>query len=174
MSLDDAIKKPERSGLPERYKDSQVMDSGHLSADLVVNNSILNSIENNNSADEILRSIMVGFAEEQYSLKDLRTDPKNKDKDTSHISVKRGTLLKYMSETILHRQNLSITADDLNIRGRKFKEVFKLLLDMIKESFNELNMPQEQVDIFFQTFFQKMEGWEEKADKVIKSLRTGT
>ena len=132
------------------------------------------AIREDGVAENILKAVLWGFAEEQCSLKKLRQDrckdSNGKAVDTSHISVKRGTLLKYMSETLLQRQSLTGAMSDLDLRGPKFREVFKMLLGIISETFDELKIPAEYKEMFFHALKTNLEGWEERAEKVIKAM----
>lgn len=120
--------------------------------------------------DAILKAVLLGLAEEQSSLKKLRERRWNEDKDTSNISIKRGTLLKYMSETLLQRQNLTGTAGEIDLRGPKFREIFKMLLNIIAETFDEIKAPPEYKEMFFHALSKNLDGWEERAEKVIKAM----
>ena len=66
----------------------------------LVDDDICIAIREDDTPDSVLKSVLLGLAEEQSSLKTLRVKKSNDGKDTSFISLKRGTLLKYMSETL--------------------------------------------------------------------------
>lgn len=129
---------------------------------------ILTAVKEEESPDKILNAVMYGLAEEQEALKKLRKHKDEEHKDTSHISLKRGTLLKYMSETVIQRQALVGAGGDVDLRGPKFRQILGMFLDCISDSFDEAKIPNEYKDMFFTTLSRNFEGWENKAEKILK------
>jgi len=128
------------------------------------------AIKEDEVPDTVLKAVLWGLAEEQSSLKVLRQKRQGDGKDTSYISLKRGTLLKYMSETLLQRQALMGASTDLDLRGPKFREIFKMLLGIISDTFEEIKIPEEYKDMFFHALSKNLEGWEVRAEKKIKAM----
>jgi len=131
---------------------------------------IYRTVKEDENPDTILKSIMEGFAEEQFALRTYRRQQQQKGKSIIDVSGKRGQILKFMSETIIDRKALTGPTDELNIRGVKFKEVFKLFLDTIANTIEEVKVPSEYRDLFFQRLSKNLEGWEDKAEKIIKAI----
>lgn len=145
-------------------------DAVTVSAEEADDDLIVLSIKEDDLPDAVLKAVMVGLGEEQASLKTLRVRKSNENKDTSHISLKRGTLLKYMSETLLQRQALTGRSESFDLRGPKFREIFKMFLQIVSDTFDQVNIPAEYKEIFFSALGKNLEGWEEKAEKHIKKM----
>jgi len=163
IDSNEVVRGPFEDNTPENLDDTVVIPAEEVKEDL-----ILTSIREEESPDQILHAVMYGLAEEQDSLKSLRTQKKNEGKDTSHISLKRGTLLKYMSETLIQRQGLVSSNGEVDLRGPKFREVFRMFLDLINDTFDEVKIPPEYKDMFFTALSRNFEGWENKAEKILK------
>lgn len=136
----------------------------------LVDDEICTAIKEDEVPDVVLKVVLQGLAEEQASLKNLRKKRSKDGKDTSFISLKRGTLLKYMSETLIQRQALTGGTGDIDLRGPKFREVFKMFLEIINDTFDEVKIPSEYKEMFFHALSRNLEGWEERAEKKIKAM----
>lgn len=146
-------------------------DTAYVPAEEMDDDMIVLSIKEDDVPDSVLKAVLGGLAEEQASLKTLRQRKQNDGKDTSHISVKRGTLLKYMSETLLQRQALSGNREgELDLRGARFREIFKMFLQIISDTFDEVKIPAEYKEFFFQALSRNLEGWEDRAEKIAKKV----
>ena len=164
MDTSRAIKSPD-DDLPAGLIEVSVSQPEEIADD-----EICIAIREDEVPDTVLKAVLWGLAEEQSSLKVLRKIKTGENKDTSYISLKRGTLLKYMSETLLQRQALMDATTDLDLRGPKFREVFKMLLGIISDTFDEVKVPEEYKDMFFSALSTNLEGWEVRAEKVIKAM----
>ena len=160
----DIVQKPYEA-VPTSLEDMAVIPAEDVAEDF-----ICGTVEEDEGPDNVLKAVMGGLAEEQASLRVLRKDIQKKGKDTSHISLKRGTLLKYMSETILQRKSLMGPSEELNLRGIKFREVFKMFLAVISDTFDQVKIPPEYRELFFQKLGTNLEGWEDKAEKVVRAV----
>jgi hypothetical protein len=168
LNPDDIIKAApgiETPNVPMSMAESVITPSEELEDD-----DICVAIKGDDTPDAVLKSVLMGLAEEQSSLKILRHTKSKDGKDTSFISLKRGTLLKYMSETLLQRQALVGGTGDLDFRGPKFREVFKMFLKAISDSFDEVHIPSEYRDMFFHALSKNLEGWENRAEKIVKTM----
>lgn len=163
----DIVEEPSGSeeNTPVTMEDAVVVPAQEVEEDM-----ILISIKDDDVPDNVLKAVLYGLAEEQSSLKTLRQKKQNDGKDTSHISIKRGTLLKYMSETLIQRQALVGSSTDFDVRGPKFREIMKMFFEMINDAFDMVSIPTEYRDLFFQAFSEKLEGWEDKAEKIMKTI----
>jgi hypothetical protein len=136
------------------------------------------SIRDDELPDAVLKAVMIGLAEEQQAIKllrekkerDVAAGGESKGKDTSHLSIKRGTLLKYMSETVLQRQALIGGSGELDLKSPKFREILKLLLTTVSETFDMAKIPPEYKNLFFAALGPNLEIWEQKANKIIKTV----
>lgn len=166
MDLANAIKSPVDSvDIPSSLVEVTVNQPEEIDDD-----EICQALKEDEVPETLLKAVLWGFAEEQASLKSLRHKKQNEGKDTSYISLKRGTLLKYMSETLLQKQALSGSMTDIDIRGPKFREVFKMFLGVISDTFDEIHIPIEYKEMFFHALSKNIEGWEDRAQKLLKAM----
>lgn len=161
----NAVKDPETISIPASLVEVTVTQPVELAED-----EICLAIREDEVPDAVLKAVILGLAEEQASLRTLRQKKQKDGKDSSYVSLKRGTLLKYMSETLLQRQALVGFSGDFDLRGPKFREIFKMLLNIISETFDEVNVPIEYKEVFFHALSRNLEGWEERAEKLIKAM----
>lgn len=160
-----AIEKPEKVAIPASLVEIAVTQPEEL-----VDDEICLAIKEDELPDTVLKAVILGLAEEQLSLKQLRKRKESENKDSSYVSMKRGTLLKYMSETLIQRQTLTGYTGELDLRGPRFREVFKMLLNTISDTFDEVKIPEEYKGMFFHALSKNLEGWEERAEKLIKKM----
>jgi len=153
------------ANLPASLPDMTVLPPEELSED-----QICLAVKEDDVADNVLKAIVYGFAEEQASLKNLRVKKEEAGKDSSFISLRRGTLLKYMSETLLQKQALMGVTGDVDLQSPKFREVFKMFLEIISETFDEVKIPVEFKEMFFHALSRNLEGWEARAQKAIRAM----
>jgi len=161
--LSDVIREP--GSIAENLADSSIINPEEMADD-----QICVTIREDEVPDNILKAVLWGLAEEQSSLKVLRVKQQREGKDSSHISIKRGTLLKYMSETLLQRQSLHGSSDEIDFKGPKFREVFKMFLQTISDTFDQVKIPVEYREMFFHALSKNLDGWEKKAEGAVKKL----
>ncbi len=164
LDLDSAIKNPSQP-ISANLVEVTVAQPEELADD-----EICLAIKEDELPDTVLKAVILGLAEEQSSLKTLRQKKQNEGKDSSYISMKRGMLLKYMSETLIQRQSLTGYTGELDLRGPRFREVFKMLLNIISDTFDEIKVPPEYKEMFFHALSRNLEGWEERAEKLVKKM----
>lgn len=176
IDLDDLIKAPDgmdsvvREPEPLASLPANLPDMTVLSPEEQADDQICIAIKDDEVPDTVLKAIVYGFAEEQASLKNLRVKKGKDGKDTSYISLKRGMLLKYMSETLIQKQALMGVTGDLDLRSPKFREVFKMFLETISDTFDEVKIPSEFKEMFFHALTKNLEGWENRAEKAIRVM----
>lgn len=139
-------------------------------AELVDDDLVVLSVRDEEPPDSVLKAVLWGLAEEQSSLRSLRKKKFTDGKDYSNISMRRGMLLKYMSETLLQKQALQGPSGDFDLKGPKFREIFKMFLESISDSFDQAKIPVEYKEIFFQTLSKNLEGWEDRAENIVKAM----
>ena len=165
LDLESAIKGPETISVPASLADVAVCPAQEL-----IDDEICLAIKEDEVPETILKAVLGGLAEEENSLRLLREKRWKEGKDTGNTSLKRGTLLKYMSETLLQRQALMGNNGEFDLRGPKFREVFKMFLTIISDTFDGAKIPVEYKEIFFHALQKNLEGWEERAERVIKAM----
>ena len=137
-----------------------------------VNDDVITvTIRDDELPDAVLKVIQLGVAEEVRALKKLRAQKETDKKDFTRVSVATGTLLKYMSENLIQRQALVGGTGELDLKGPKFREIINMFLKVISATFDEVKIPPEYKDLFFHTLGHNLDGWETKAEKIIKNIR---
>lgn len=171
--LDEVLKGVDSYSL-DRITENSIVEphNNPMIPEVMANDEICLAIKEDEVPDTVLKAVLYGLAEEASSLKNLRVEraKEDKTKDTSHISLKRGTLLKFMSETLIQKQALLGASSELDLRGPKFREVFKMLLGIINQSFDDVKIPLEYKEMFFHALTRNMEGWEERAERIVKAM----
>ncbi len=114
---------------------------------------------------EVLRVISTEIAREQAALNFQRVENEKFGKDTAQVSSRRVEALAKIANIELDMKKLG--TGDIDFGSEKFKMVFQLWVDTLREVAEEI-MPPEQIDLFFNRFSSKMEGWEEKASSLIR------
>lgn len=166
-SLDDVLTRPEPlAGLPPLDLAGMAL----VPATEVANDPICVAVKDDGATDNILKAVVWGFAEEQASLKSLREVKGKEGKDTSFISLKRGQILKFMSETLLQKQELQQTDTSFDLKSPKFREVFKIMLQNIADTFDQVKIPGEFKEMFFHQLSKNMEGWEDRAMRAVRAM----
>jgi hypothetical protein len=165
IDINDIVERP---GLTEPVT---VDFNGSVIEPQEVNDDIIaGAIRDDDLPDAILKAIMTGMADEQYALLKLRLQKEKEGKDVTRMCTSRGALLKYMSETLLQRQALVGGSGELDLKSPKFRAIIKMFLDIVKDTFDEVKIPIEYRDLFFHALGHNLEGWEHKAEKIVKSI----
>jgi hypothetical protein len=167
VDLNNVLEQPRSTNQVEslNYDDAVVVAPQEVNDDIITI-----TIKDDELPDAVLKAVLLGLAEEQQALKDLRVKKTRENKDVSRICLQRGTLLKYMSETLIQRQALGGGSGEIDLKSPKFREVIKMFLGVISETFDEARIPQEFKDIFFNKLGYNLEGWEIKAEKFLKTM----
>lgn len=167
VDLNNVLEQPRNTNQvePLNYDDAVVVAPQEVNDDIITI-----TIKDDELPDAVLKAVLLGLAEEQQALKDLRVKKTRENKDVSRICLQRGTLLKYMSETLIQRQALVGGSSEIDLKGPKFREVIKMFLGVISDTFDEARIPQEFKDIFFHKLGHSLEGWEIKAEKILKTM----
>ena len=156
---------------PREQQSVTTIDCNDVVSQEVNDDIITVTIREDELPDSILKAIMLGFAEEASVLHKVRLQKEKENKDVSRLCISRATLLKYMSETVIQRQALVGGSGELDLKSPKFREIIKMFLKVISETFDEIKVPAEYRDMFFHALGQNLEGWETKAEKIIKNIR---
>jgi hypothetical protein len=167
MADSDIVKGPELlASVPAN------MDTSLVSVEDTADDRICLAVRDDELPDNILKAVVYGFAEEQASLLSLRKKlaADGKLKDTANICLKRGLILKYMSETLLEKQAMTGTMGEIDLRGPKFREIFKMFLEIISQTFDEVKIPVEFKEMFYHALSKNLEGWENRAERRMKQM----
>ena len=170
ISSNDVVEQPKTSG--DRQLDNYDYESTVVVPSQEVNDDIITiTIRDDELPDAVLKAVLMGLAEEQQAIRAARIQKAKENKDVTRLSLSRGTLLKYMSETLIQRQALIGGTGDLDLKGPKFREIIKMFLGVIAETFEEVKIPSEYKDLFFHALGKNLEGWENRAEKILKAVR---
>jgi len=166
LDLNNVLEQPREAHQIEsvNYEDTVVVPPQEVNDDIITI-----TIRDDELPDAVLKAVLLGLSEEQQALKDLRIKKTRENKDVSKFCVQRGTLLKYMSETLIQRQAL-VGGGEVDLKGPKFREVIKMFLGIIADTFDAVKIPSEYKDLFFNALGHNLEGWESKAEKILKKM----
>lgn len=170
LDANDLVEQPKASG--DRQLDNFDYENTVVVPPQEVNDDIITiTIRDDELPDAVLKAVLMGLAEEQQAIRTARIQKAKENKDVTRLSLSRGTLLKYMSETLIQRQALIGGAGDLDLKGPKFREIIKMFLGVIADTFEEVKIPSEYKDLFFHALGKNLEGWEARAEKILKTVR---
>jgi len=113
----------------------------------------------------MLAFIRTEVAKESAALHFQRIENEKHGKDTSQISTRRIDALKKIADIELELKKLG--ADVIDVHSEKFQRIFALWISIIR-TICEDTMSSEQIDLFFNRLSTAMEGWEEKAEEVLR------
>lgn len=113
----------------------------------------------------LLTSLRMEIAKEAASLHFQRIEAEKYGKDTAQTSTRRIDALTRIAHIELEIKKLA--PDSLDVRSEKFQKVFNMFIEFLRECAQE-TMPPETLDLFFNRFSTMMEGWEEKAESMIR------
>lgn len=113
----------------------------------------------------VMKLLRTEIAREAAALHYQRIENEKYGKDTSQTSTRRiDALLKIAN---IEMEIKKIGTDAIDLHGERFQKVFALWVEMMRETAAELLTP-EQIDLFFNRFSTKMEGWEDRASEVTR------
>jgi hypothetical protein len=168
--LSEVVEQPRTAG--DHQLDSYDYENTVVVPPQEVNDDIITiTIRDDELPDAVLKAVLMGLAEEQQAIRNARIKKEKENKDVTRLSLSRGTLLKYMSETLIQRQALIGGSGDLDLKGPKFREIIKMFLGVIADTFEEVKIPMEYKDLFFHALGKNLEGWENRAEKILKAVR---
>jgi hypothetical protein len=150
------------------YEDTVIVAPQEPNEDLIAL-----AISNDELPDTILKNVMLGMAEEAHAVKTYRREKSKEKKDVSNIALRISTILKQISETEIQNQALKSGSGDLDLRSPKFREIIKMFLGIIADTFDEVKIPLEYKNMFFGAMQRNLDGWELKAEKMLKKMPNG-
>lgn len=116
-------------------------------------------------AAQMLKLIKAEVAKEAAALHFQRIENEKFGKDTSQTSTRRIDALTKIANIEMEIKKLGSEAIDL--RHPKFQKVYGLWIEMMREVASETLTP-ELIDLFFNRFSTKIEGWEDRAAEEIR------
>ena len=134
-------------------------------AKFVDNDPVVVASQKHTDPLSMLAFIRTEVAKESAALHFQRLENEKHGKDTSQISTRRIDALKKIAEIVLEVKKLG--ADVIDVHSEKFQMIFSIWIGIIRE-IAESTMTPEQLDLFFNRLTTKMEGWEEKAEEVLR------
>jgi hypothetical protein len=126
---------------------------------------IVLAIGRSDPADKNLQRIKLEIARESASLHFQRIEMEKHGKDTSQISTRRIDALERIARLELKIKEAD--KDSVSLGGEKMQKIFMLWVETMREIATEVLKP-EEMDLFFNRFATAMEGWEEKAQNVLR------
>ena len=114
---------------------------------------------------QVLRLIRAEVAKEAAALHFQRIENEKYGKDTAQTSTRRIDALTKIAHIELEIKKLG--SDALDLRSEKFQKVFTLWIEIMREVASDTLTP-EQIDLFFNRFSTKIEGWEERAADAVR------
>lgn len=112
-----------------------------------------------------LAALKSEVAREAASLLYQRVQNEKMGKDITQISARRIDALKKMADIELDMHKIGF--DHLDLHSEKFHKVFKFWIEIIRNVAEQV-LSAENLDLFFNRLSTEMEGWEEKAEDLIR------
>ena len=113
----------------------------------------------------LLGTLKAEVAREAAALVYQRIENEKMGKDISQVSGRRIDALKKIADIEMEIRKIGF--DQLDVHSEKFQRVFKLWIETIR-SVAEHTLNPEQLDLFFNRLSTEMEGWEEKAEDLVR------
>jgi hypothetical protein len=126
---------------------------------------VVKTLSNKPDSPALLTSLRMEIAKEAASLHFQRIEAEKYGKDTAQTSTRRIDALTRIAHIELEIKKLA--PDTIDVRSEKFQKIFNMFLEFMKEAATETLAP-EAIDLFFNRFSTMMEGWEEKAESIIR------
>ena len=114
---------------------------------------------------EILRLLRMEASKEAAAIHFQRIENEKFGRDVAQASTRRIDALAKIAK--IEHDIAKLGTEVIDLRGEKFQRIFKLWVEVIREVAQEV-LPPELIDMFFNRFSQKMEGWEERASEVMQ------
>jgi hypothetical protein len=132
------------------------------------NDDLYRSLKNNDPTTTVLNHVMVEIAEEAAYLKTWRRENYNLKEDLSDISNKRILILKKLVETIEKKEklNMSKASGRVDFHSENFQKVFGHFLEVVKSTFEKVNIPAQYDQIFFSQLAKDLDGFEDIAERI--------
>ena len=168
----NALKVERRRGRPRKVERMPTTSDlqyhalmGEEKAKFIDSDPVVKASTGGADAADVLKLIKSEIAKEAAALHFQRIESEKFGKDTAQSSTRRIDALTKVANLELELKKLGSEAIDLN--HPKFQQVFTFWIEMMKETATD-TLPPELIDLFFNRFSTKVEGWE---DRVAEQLR---
>jgi len=136
-------------------------------AEVLKDDAVVKGLLNDDGIFDLVSAVLLELAEEGASLKYERIKLENQDQPTDRISVRRAQILKTITDTLVQRRNIALN-DFVNLKSPQWQVIFGHLMNKIRQTFIDLVYNTEQIELFFQTLQNNLEGFEEEAEQKLK------
>lgn len=113
----------------------------------------------------LLSTLKAEVAREAAALVYQRTLLEKMGKDITAVSGRRIDALKKIADIEMEMRKIGF--DQIDVHSEKFQKVFKFWIDTIQAVAQDTLEP-ETLDLFFNRLTTEMEGWEEKAEELVR------
>jgi len=114
---------------------------------------------------KLLSTLKAEVAREAAALVYQRKQNEIVGKDITQIVGRRIDALKKIADIELEMRKIGF--DQIDIYGENFQKIFKMWIDTIRAVAEETLAPKE-LDLFFNKLMTEMDGWEERAENLIR------
>lgn len=139
-----------------------------LMEDPTKNDNLCSVLKQENNTGVLLGHVMNELAEEIAYLKAYRKIHYiSGEDDVSDISLKRTKSLETLVKALVEKDKLKHGFEGkIDFYGEKFEKIMEFVLNVVKESFEKVGIPDQFNDIFFVQLAQDLEGFEKKVEKI--------
>jgi len=130
------------------------------------NDALVKDIEARPGGDPIMRGVQLRIAREAAGLEFDREEQSKYGRDTQTMSSRRIGALKEVAD--LEAKILSLKAEGMiDLHDERLQKVFSLFIETMKSVARSV-LPPEQADVYVNTLATEMDGWEEKAESLLR------
>jgi CelD/BcsL family acetyltransferase involved in cellulose biosynthesis len=131
----------------------------------IADDPVVRTLSGKTDSAQLLASLRMEIAKEAASLHFQRIEAEKYGKDTAQTSTRRIDALTRIAHIELEIKKLA--PDSVDVHSERFQKIFHMFIGFMRECAQE-TMPPEVIDLFFNRFSTMMEGWEEKAENLIR------
>lgn len=91
-------------------------------------------------------------------------------RDSTVISHKRAEVIRDTIRLIQAKQQMA-KETGFDVEGPHMRVIFLYFLRKVKDTFEKIDMPTEQNDLFFRTFNEAMDNWKKELKQEVESMR---
>lgn len=147
-----------------RPDDEQLEQESQERQEFIANDPVVKSSGGKDSV-AILMALKLEVARETASLAYQRLLNERAGKDISQVSSRRIDALKKIADIELEMRKIGV--DQIDVYGEKVQKLFNFWIELIKSAAAE-TMSQQQADLFFNRLTSILDGWEEKAEELVR------
>lgn len=131
---------------------------------------MLSKIRESGESFDVIQFILEQLAEESVALRVERESADLHGKDSSQISLRRAQILKTLGDTFFKRR-AATGEKELDLEGRTFGIVWKLLCETFVASMEKSNIPGPMADVVMNNFAKEVDSdaWKDECKRRMKS-----